>query len=389
MYLTTNTVKVILLCLLTTLLMGQNDIEPTLTLAHNAYDSQNYEEALSHFQTVLTDDTTNVKVYERAGLSAFRLGDLPIAKELFTNLVAKDSMSMIGLSSLATIFDQENNTPKAIKYYHSLIKYYPDNAINYRKLAQQYQRAGLQKFAVQYYAEALEKNNRDSYAIKGLSELYLRDRKYSKADSLLTHGLKQDSMNISLNLLKAQNKYLQKAYDSTVYYMEVIRGKYDFRPHQNKMIGYAYVQIDSLDKAIHYLTQAINDPGTKEYAHYNLGVAYEKKGDTEYALHHFQEAVKAGISEDIDLYHRNVARLYSSQEDLKSAIPHYQDAYKYGEDPIVLFYLGRASDNYYKDKNIAIRYYTKFLNSTYEHPEYKDYSKKRIRYLKEYQHQNN
>ncbi len=360
-----------------------------LTQAHNAFDGQNYAEALSLFQTALAEDSTDTKVFERAGLSAFRLGDLPIAKKLFTSLVAIDSAHMIGLSSLATIYDQENNTPKAIKYYHSLIKHYPDNAINYRKLAQQYQRAGLPKFALQYYAAALDKNDRDSYAIKGLSELYLRERRYAAADSLLTHGLNQDSINISFNLLMAQSKYLQKAYDSTAYYMEVIRGKYDFRPHQNKMIGYAYVQIDSLDKAIFYLTQAINDPGTKEYAHYNLGVAYEKKGDTEYALHHFQEAVKAGISEDIDLYHRNVARLYSGQEDLKSAIPHYQDAYKYGADPIVLFYLGRASDNYYKDKNIAIRYYTKFLNSSYDHPEYKDYSKKRIRYLKEYQHQKN
>ena len=81
-----------------------------------------------------------------------------------------------------------------------------------------------------------------------------------------------------------------------------------------------------------------------------------------------------------------MARLYAKEEDLKAAIPHYQDAYKYGEDPLVLFYLARASDNYYKDKNIAIRYYTKFIKSNYDHAEYQKYAADRKRYLKELIH---
>ena len=362
---------------------SQNELRQTAT---ENYENQQYALALESYEALLATDSTDLKLFERAALSAYKLGDLPVARKYFLELEKKDTSSWVALTSLASIYETNSNTPKAIKYYHKLIKHFPDNAINFRKLAQQYQKAGLKNEARNYYEQALEKNNKDQYTIKGLGELYLREKKYALTDSLLNLGLGRDSSNIQFNLLIANSKYLQKAYDSTVYYMEVIRGKYDLRPHQNKMLGYAYMQVDSLDRAIFHLTKAINDPGTKEYAHYNLGVAYEKQGNTEFALHHFQEAVKEGISDDVDLYHRNVARLYAKEEDLKAAIPHYQDAYKYGEDPLVLFYLARASDNYYKDKNIAIRYYTKFIKSNYDHAEYQKYAADRKRYLKELMH---
>jgi len=153
------------------------------------------------------------------------------------------------------------------------------------------------------------------------------------------------------------------------------------------MLGYTYIQIDSFDRAIFHLSKAILNEGTKEYAHYNLAVAFEKKEDMESAKYHLQEAIKAGISTNVDTYHRQLARLHTAEGNLKEAIPHYQDAYKYGEDPLILFYLGRASDKYYADKNIALRYYRKFVKSAYEHKEYKDYSKSRIAALKEYLHQ--
>ena len=81
-------------------------------------------------------------------------------------------------------------------------------------------------------------------------------------------------------------------------------------------------------------------------------------------------------------------RLYNKEDNLKEAIPHYKDAYKYGEDPVLLFYLARASDKYYEDKNVALRYYRKFIKSGFDNKEYKDYSAQRVTALKEFLHQN-
>lgn len=362
-------------------------LDSLMKSASEAFFQEDYVLALEQYCTILSQDSFQLVAYEKAGLAAARIGDLPRSRQLFLFLEKKDSINKRALSQLASLYEQEQNTPKAIKYYTKLTKQYSDNPIYFRKLAKQYQGAGLKRDAIKYYQKAFAMNPKDQLTIKGLAELYLLEKELELADTLLWSGLANDSSNIHFNLLIANSKYRQKVYDSTVYYMEIIRGKYDFRPHQNKMLGYAYLQVDSLDKSIRYLTKAINDPGTKEYAHYNLGVAYEKKDDMEYALHHYNEAVKAGISKDVDLYHRNVARLYSREEKLKEAIPHYKDAYKYGQDPLILFYLARASDVYYKDKSIALRHYKNFIKSAYDHPEYIEYSKERRRYLKEHIHQ--
>ena len=366
-------------------LASQNNSE--LADVHEAYVQQKYQLALDGYQAHLSKDSSSMISLERGGLSAYKLGDLVKAKELLSALEARDSLHLVGLKTLAAIYEQQKNTPKAIKYYTRLTDLAKDDGYLQRKLGQQYRNAGLNRLAFEHFNKAYELNPRDMLALDGLAELTMLEKKYSAADSILWKGLEMDSMHIDFNLLMATSKFRQKAYDSTAYYMMRIRGKIDFRPHQSRMLGYAFMQLDSLDLAINYLSRAIMDEGTKEYAHYNLGVAYEKKLNTEYAIHHFNEALKAGISENVDLYHRNLARLYNRSENLKEAIPHYQDAYKYGEDPIVLFYLGRASDAYYADKDIAIRYYKKFINSGYDHEEYKTYAKDRARQLIELKHQ--
>lgn len=355
--------------------------------AHIAYSSQDYKEAFNKYNAYLEQDSSQLIVIERCASSAMKLGDLIKARDLFLEVEKKDTAHILGLRSLASIYESEKNTPKAIKYYTRLSQLLPEDGVVFRKLGQMYKSAGLKRLAYDFYFKAVELNPRDLYAIDGLAELYILDKRYPAADSILWQGLAMDSLHIDMNLLISGSKFRQKAYDSTAYHMWRIRGKYDFRPHQSRMLGYAFMQLDSLDLAIRYLSAAILDEGSKEHAHYNLGIAYEKKGNIEYAEHHFKEALKAGISGNVDLYHRNLARLYNRDENLKDAIPHYKDAYKYSQDPIILFYLGRASDVYYADKNIALRYYKKFVNSGYDHEEYREYAKARSIQLVEQIHQ--
>jgi len=191
------------------------------------------------------------------------------------------------------------------------------------------------------------------------------------ADSLINEALRLDSMHIGMNYLLARSKYKQKQYDEVIKVFNRIKGQVDLNSYYNKMLGYAYLQIDSIDLAISKLQLALVDEEASEKLHYYLATAYEKQENINGALEHFDKAVKYAVSPDLDL---------------KKAIDAYTDAYKYGKDPVVLYYLATASDNYYKDKNIAIRYYQRYIKSKHGHPEYMDYAKKRVRYLKEQHH---
>ena len=358
----------------------------SLEQAEHYYNLQEYGKALKIYEDCISSDSLNLNCHQKAAMSAYRLGDVPLARKLFLNVEKMDSTNRVALSQLATIYEQQKNTPKTILYYNKLIKLFPDNAIYYRKIAQQFQSAGILVDAFQNYAKALKLNERDLFTIKGLSEILLSNKEYEQCDSLIHVGLDLDTLNISLHFLMAQSKYRQKTYDSTVVYLSKILGQVDFSPYYNKMLGYSFIQIDSFEKAIPVLHKSLSDPGTKENAHYYLATAYYKLDSMEFSKFHYEEALKEGISGNVDLYHRALAKMYNEEKQYAKAIEHYKDGYKYGKDPLVLFYLARACDIYYKDKSIAINYYKKYYKSNHSNSEYIKYSKSRARQLREEMH---
>lgn len=299
----------------------------------------------------------------------------------------KDSTNTDVYVQLARIYEQQQQLSRAIKYYTILNKMHPNNPLYYRKNANLYKGYGDKLKAFQLYSKANKLNPRDVLTLKGLAELSIGNDQLLMADSLIHVALELDSMDIGINYLSARSKYKQKQYHEVTEVFDRIRGQVDLNSYYNKMLGYAYLQIDSVDLAISKFQLALVDDRSPEKLHYYLATAYEKRENMVGAMEHYEKAVESGISPDLDLYHRNVGRLALKANKHKLAIAAYKDAYKYGEDPVVLYYLAAASDNYYKDKSIAIGYYKKYLKSTHNHKEYKDYAAKRVRYLKESLHQ--
>jgi len=360
-----------------------------LSAADEAFGAQMYQEAFEQYEACYSADSMDMHCLERTAISAYRLGDIPTAKRYLHLAAEKDTANLTIINQLSSIYEQEKNIPKAIKYYTVLNKAYPENPLYYRKLAQLYQAAGLLTDAFKYYGRTLALNDKDQFAIRGLSELFIANQQYAEADSILRLGLAQDSLNVNFNLLMAQCQYKQKAFDSTVHYLEQINYEIDFSPYFNKMFGYAYIQIDSFEKSIPILEKALMDDGSKEYAHYYLAIAYEQLENSEYAQYHYGKAIEEAISNNIDLYHRSLAKMSEDQNRLGDAIQHYLEAYRYNADPLLLFYLARVTDQYYKDKSAAINYYKKYLDSTHNNESYRNYARERKSALIEERHFSN
>jgi len=151
-------------------------------------------------------------------------------------------------------------------------------------------------------------------------------------------------------------------------------------------LGYSFLQIDSLDQAILFLERSLVDEKNPENALYYLATAYEKKEDMKMAVYYFERTIEAGVSKNQAIYHKNLGRLFDEENQLKKAIKQYEAAYRYSEDPLMLFYLARASDVYYKDKRIAMRYYDRYSKSDSKNAEYIKYAIDRRKYLKEQNH---
>lgn len=358
-----------------------------LIKAEQAMLSKDYITAYNLYDNCYQSDTNNVLCLYQSAVASIRSGDNTSAKKLFHIIEKKDTLLRDTWQNLAELYEEEENPPKAIKYYSKLHNESPDNPTFTRKLGRLYRSADNRTDAWRYYAMAYKSNPRDVKTVKGLAELAMRNSQSELADSIIAEALKIDSTHIGLNMLRAKIMYKTKAYEMTADILQSVLGRYDFNAYYHKLYGYALVQIDSTERAIYHLNKALATTPEDEKVHYYLGRAYENIGDSETAIFHFEQATNYSISPSIDKYFRNLARLYDEKKELPKAIEAYKEAYKYGSDPKILYYLARASDIYYKDKNIAIKYYSIYLKSSDETNTYRNYARERKRYLKELKHQ--
>ena len=362
--------------------MSQSD----LTTVGLYMQEQEYLKAMHIYEECIAEDSTNLLCIDQAGVAAFRSGILYKAKRHFHLLEKDPKYFKNAYIHLANIYELEEHIPKAINYNRLLRDSFPENALYYRKMAQLYMKAQLPFEALSHYQEAYNLNPQDLISLGALIDLLVQSAQHQMADSLLGLGFAIDHESIQLNQLKAKNFYKQRMYDSTVNVLQTIYQKIDFTNYYNKMMGYSLIQIDSIDKAIFFLERSLVNEGDPEYAHYYLGIAYEKQGDIQASVYHFNQAIDAGKSSGLPLYYKNLGRIHAENNQWKESLSAYEWSYRYDPESILLYFMGEAAEKYYKDKSIAINYYERYIRSNDLREDVKKYSKDKVRYLREWQH---
>lgn len=289
------------------------------------------------------------------------------------------------LSLLGAIFDAEFNLPKAYKYYAMLLETDTMNPYYYKLNARIQMKAGFKVQAFKSYAKAYKLNPKDMMVVSELADLLLESEQYQQVDSILDIAAHQDSTNIQIILAKARSKYQQKDYPAVTLTIEKTFGKIDLPDYYIKMLGYAYLQIDSVDQAIFWLERLVH-ADQKEFVHYYLAIAYDKKGDSKASIFHYDLAIRKSLSESIDRYYAEAAQIHEKEGNLRSAIKYYQEAVHYQQKPQYLYALALLADRYYKDKNIALRYFNQYIKTDEDHPAFMDYARKKSRYIREQLH---
>jgi tetratricopeptide (TPR) repeat protein len=369
-------------------LLGQIDI----TGAQKAIFEGNYQDAIEVLQSLESKDSTEIVQIENfLGSAYYQLGDYLEAKEAFLKAVKIDEYNVTANTQLGIIYDQESNLPKSIKHYWRLISVDTMNAQYWKWNARVQQKAGEGLAAFTFYERAHKLNPNDVTIISPLCEYFLASDSPDAAAALSLKVLKRDPSNIAMSLIHARSLYAQKMYEEAIPYFLKGNSADALQPFHKKLLGFSYMQIDSLDKAIHVLENLL-EQDNKEYVYYYLATAYEKKQDWETSRFYFDKAIEKGISKNIPIYHSHLGDLASKKNNISRTIHHYTKAFEFSSDPKHLFYIARACDEYYKDKKIALRHYEKFLKyDTKKSSESKlvEYADARSKQIKEYLFQSN
>ena len=356
--------------------------QPTWSEAMRYYQAQDYRTALQIFERM----DSSLRIQEKLGYCAYQLGNYVVAKDIYTDILRSDSLHQNAHVLLATIYDQEFNLPKSIKHYLALTTIDSTNPTYFKLTAKAYRNAHLPRLALQYFEQARQLSPTDINVLVELADLLMANKAWVKADSLVQNALAIDSANLRVLLAGAHCAYGLKKYSVVTSLLEKTKGKLDLTPFYQKMLGYAYLQSDSLHKAIHTLSNLLHEEES-EYTYSYLGKAYLLSGSVEEAAFYYQKAVRAGISDHLDQYHSALAKINLELGAWKESIRSYEEAYRYGRNPVFILHKGQACEKYYRNKQLAVDQYERFLRLTTEQNQYQHFARERIRLLKEYLHQ--
>ena len=102
-------------------LSAQSQVEDQYRKAKAHYANQEYTKALLIWEQCVKADSTNFYCQEQAGLSAAKLGMMAQAKKYFLYIEKDVKYYKSAAINLASLYEQQENIPKAIKY-NSLLK---------------------------------------------------------------------------------------------------------------------------------------------------------------------------------------------------------------------------------------------------------------------------
>ncbi len=357
--------------------------------AQSKWDRVRSEMQNQQFQTALTLLVELDSTMERTSKMAYcqyRLGRWSKAKANYLEILRQDSTRQDAHLHLGSMYDREFNLPKAIKHYVHLTELDSTNPTYFKLTGKVYSRAHLKRLALDYYQQALALNPQDISLYLDMSAILMDNRQFEEADTLITRAKALDTTNLAVLLAEARCQYGFKDYPGVVQALEKTRPALDLTPFYLKMLGYAYLQIDSLDLAIHTLTNLLYKEES-EYTYSYLGKAHYAKGNWPEATRFYEKAIEQGTSDHLDRYHTALTKLYDQAGDLSAAIKHCEEAYRHSGNPVHIFTKAQKCELYYRDKNMALSQYRRFLKLTKAKGQHVDYANQRIKALKEYLHQ--
>ena len=316
-------------------------------------------------------------------------GKLKMAEPLLSKLCGLDSMNWSYAYYLSGIYMQSGKFEDAIKIYKRFITRDTTNYIYLDKLAFATLKKGEYDDAIELYNKSLSVNPKDLTALKNLSFLYASTFDADTAIQLLTRGIEIDSTDLDLYLMRANlnysKSYRKRALDDYL----VILASGDSSKLYLKRIGIGYSYNFQPKEAIVYLLKAYKvDSIDYETCSY-LGQCYYKIKDLKNSIYYYKKVIKIlmPVNSQLGLTYVLCAESQNGNEDYKDAIASYLKAYAVNGDPNINMIIANIYDEKLKNKNRAIYYYERFLNTLKNSkmkfsPEYIEKVRKRLEFLK-------
>jgi tetratricopeptide (TPR) repeat protein len=339
-----------------------------------------FEKAL----TVLAGcDSLNTNVLLRIGQCQFRLGAAQAAIRPFEKVIKIDSTNVTALNQLGQLYTRSGDLEKALTLYLRLIALDSMNSYYHKQAGSTVQKMDTENIlrAGAFYSKALSLNPADAETAVALCTILLDLGDFATLDSLLEKSISFDPHHKPLLFLKASSCFKQGRFEEAVGTLNGFVSKGDTTAGQARLLGSSYLRLKHYRSVIPCMNFLLKKNQDDDYIYYYLGIAYRELGSLSKSLENFDLAVKKSISENTGVYYSQLARTYEEMGNYPQAIKAYHAAYNYSKEGILLYHLARNYDVYYKDKETARLYYSRYLSSDDTVKVAQEYSRYRVEAL--------
>lgn|GEM_PF-1441690 len=327
------------------------------------HQSGNYSKAISFYDMSYAQQPSDL-TKEQIGKCYLALGNQLKAITLFEEVVAAHPENLNLRASLAKLYLAERKSKKAIELFKALEEADPDNPNYSFQLGMAYLGQG-KSFFFKSISSFLATYNKDSMHLKSIYQLAkaYEDLKFKDSTLLfIRKGLAISPKHINFNQLLVKESYRQQQYDTALVYLDRLDTLGFKTKFTATMYGLCYLEKHDYEKAKAKFTEArgfeFNDP----LASYHLGLA--EMGLKEYpsAIRNFNLSIILAKPSLEDQY-LQLGAAYTHQQQLKKALEAYEKGVENApENAALMFQWALLSEQYYKDKSIALDRYESYLN---------------------------
>lgn len=343
------------------------------------YQNQRFAEAADYLKKSYPEPITNNRVLSKLAYTSQMASRLTDAEGYYQRLYNTDSTNTSVLFSLGAINLRRGNNQKAETYYKMIAKQDSTNFLVYKQLGKIAQDKADIAAMLGYLQKANKINPADSHVASDLSDLYVNLKQYPMAERVLNRAISKDPENVillqsMLKLTSAQDKFMDTR-DICLKLIDLgVRSGYVLTK-----LGVAYYNIKNYTCSIETFADI---PGLEqsETSFYVASLAYKALKDQPMAIINLNNAITEGISGDISDYYAEMADSYEVSKKYKKAVMAYQKSLQFAEKPIVYYLLASLYDTYLKNKQLALKYYKKYMQSKppVKEQKYMAYSKSRL-----------
>jgi tetratricopeptide (TPR) repeat protein len=345
------------------------------------FQHQEFEDAIIYLNPFLATDSSNTVVLGYLGFAHSMNSNEKLARKYYRQLYEYDTTNLAAIQFLAYSSNREDGGA-SLSMSRKLILLQPGKSSHFRRLADILSAQQEKDSAFYYYSQAYRMSPGDYRNAAGLAGFFLESKQYPQADSILSIGLQQDSMNGTLLKLGVRSAHGQQDYARVTLLGERLMQLEDISVTILSYVALAHYSLKNYQDCIRVCDYMMNHEVEVEAFYYYAGKAYAKLGNFDKSNELLEICIASSISKNIDLYYTAIANNHEAQSKFRKAINFYDTAYYLTKDPLAYYNMGRVYESNINDPRQAQKYYTRFVsNADPASPELKEayhYAKERL-----------